>query len=86
VTNGVFWDVNAVCRVRRLIVTSNVVPSSTILVTLMMEAISSSETSVLTRIIRRNIPEDNILNNLTRLSNKPQRYAELMKRLGSHIF
>jgi hypothetical protein len=35
-------------RVRRLLVTANV-PSSPILVTLMMEALSSSETSVLTR-------------------------------------
>jgi hypothetical protein len=35
--------------VRRLVVVDNVVPSSTILLTLIMEAIRSSETSVLTR-------------------------------------
>jgi hypothetical protein len=45
----------------RLLVTANVVPSSPILVTLMMEPVCSSETSVLTRAPRHHTPEDGML-------------------------
>jgi hypothetical protein len=44
-----------------LVVIANVVPSSPILVTLMMEALHSSETSVLTRATLRKISEEGIL-------------------------
>jgi hypothetical protein len=48
----------------QLLVTANVVPCSPILFTLMMEALSSSETSDLTRSTRHNISEDGIIQSL----------------------
>jgi hypothetical protein len=55
----------------QLLITVNVVSSSTILVTVMMEALRFSETSVLPRDTRRNIPEDGILNSHRRGNPKP---------------
>jgi hypothetical protein len=78
----VFWDMRPCgsCNNRRfggmyslhnqqLLVTANV-PSSLILVTLMMEVIRSSETSVLTETIWRYIPDNGILESAKRLQNQ----------------
>jgi hypothetical protein len=55
----------------QLLFTTYAIPSSLILSTLMMEAISSSETSVLTRTTWRHNLEDGILHNHRRENLKP---------------
>jgi hypothetical protein len=55
--------------VLKLIVTAEVDHSSLIVFTLMLEAVHSCETSVLTRTPRRNITEDGILHSHSRENN-----------------
>jgi hypothetical protein len=64
---GELGTTSAVTSNRRtlLLDTANVVPSSPILVTLIMEALRSSETSVLTRAAWRNIPKDTIFSSIS---------------------
>jgi hypothetical protein len=71
----------------RLLVTASVVPSSPILVTLVKDALHSTETSVLTRAAWHNIPEDTILHSHCRenLKSYMASVCSLLARLTSSI-
>jgi hypothetical protein len=69
----------------RLLVTANVVPSSLIIVTLMMEELRFSEISALKRAARHNISEDGILLNVRVLCHQNYKSDSVCKLFAAKI-
>jgi hypothetical protein len=78
------WLLNIfLCNLLRLVVNVNVVPSSPMLGTLIMEAALSSEALVLTAATRRNITEDGNLNSYHRGNLKYRLLQMVLKEVRS---
>jgi hypothetical protein len=83
VRNDVFEDsIVSIIRMKRIskLDTVNVVPSSLILFTLMLDAIRFREKSFLTRDTRHHVPEDDILHSHRRENFKSYKKIVLLKR------
>jgi hypothetical protein len=82
-SSGMLRRVARVRTNRQWLVTANVVPSSPTLVSLITDALHSSETSVLTRGTLRNIREDGILQSHRRETSKLTWNKDVSNTIGS---